>query len=179
MRIKLGIILFIAAYAGSPLAQDDTDTGAEETANRLPYEVIVTPAIKRSDLRRLIVQVEEDFFDKFNELNIDEDYDILCYEYVPTMSHIPERVCEPLFMMEARGMNVSELVYGAAPPPGTGGAAPTGVLLPPKAMRNAVAPQYDILQQKMEELNESDLELRSIGLALAKLKARLENFGKD
>jgi len=167
-----------AIYCSAAIGQSNDETEAQASANRLPYEVVVTPTVSRSDLRKLLVQVEEDFFEKFNELNVDERYDILCYRYIPTASHIPERVCEPYFMINSRAANVSEVVSMIMGPPGK----PDRLSVPlfdPRAMRNQVAHEYDILQMKMEELNKSNLELRSIGKALATLKSRIANYGKD
>jgi len=178
-KLLCSTALFVSAiYCSGTIGQSAEATAVQASAQRLPYEVIVTPSIRRSDLRKLIIQVEEDFFEKFNELNIDERYDILCYRYIPTASHIPERVCEPYFMINSRAANVSEVVSMIMGPPGKRDRLSVP-LFDPRAMRNQVAFEYDILQKKMEELNKDNLELRSIGQALATLKARLANYGKD
>jgi len=146
-----------------------------------PYEIVITPTMSRSKLRDTIQSVEDDFFDKFNELNIDENYDIVCYKHTPTMTHIPERVCEPLFLLRARGMNSSDSAFllGAAGKDAINQAQGSAFLMTPDHMKNSKRKDFEILQQKMEELNRSNEELRSIGSVLAQLKARLENFGKD
>ena len=172
------IIAFLALgylSSASAIAQDSQASNDAKTAASMPYEIVITPRVRRADLRNLIVQVEDDFFSKFNELNMDDDYDVLCYEYVPTMSHIRERVCEPAFMIRARADNTSENTFLL----GNKYTKLNAYLLQPKAMRKEVEPDYDILQEKMEDLTRSDSEFRDIGSVLAQLKARLKNFGKE
>lgn len=177
--VKTGLILALVMLIGNALAaqedEQEEEINTEEIA-QVPYEVIVTPTVTRGRLRELIVAVEDDFFARFNELNIDDAYDIVCYKYTPTMSHISERVCEPLFLMRSRNLNVSEttMLLGM-----TGmGARRSSNLLDPRAMRMEVEPDYRILQTKMEEFTRTDDEFRSIGNALAELKSRLENYGR-
>jgi len=183
MKLLLRVAFFSITICtpASLSAQSDSGSDKSEQAARLPYEVIITPTIRRRDLRELIVQVEDDFFAKFNELNLDDNYDVLCYEYIPTMSHIRQRVCEPWFMIQARGSNASEVAYALAVTPAFGSSISpqSATSLPPRAMRNEVHIQYGSLEEKMEEFTRGNLEFRSIGNALAELKFRLENFGKD
>ena len=83
---------FSSAWAS---AQDDDVIELTQQASSLPYEVVITPTITRLNLRKLIVDVEDDFFEKFNELNLDDDYDVACYKEKITISHITTRICEP------------------------------------------------------------------------------------
>ncbi len=169
---SLSLLSIASAYG-----QDTSVTYKVVQESRKPYEIVITPTVTRTDLRSLIVQVEEDFYARFNELNIDDHYDVFCYSYLPTMSHISKRTCEPDFMIRARGDVASYDAFLLAS--GSLQARSSALLLSPKAMRKEVEPDYEILQEKMEELSTTDLELRSIALAMAKLKARLKNFGKE
>lgn len=179
-RFLQGIYCLIVIFTFvTARAQDASASGVQAQPGRLPYEVVITPTITRSDLRRLIIDVEEDFFARFNELNIDDAYDVFCYEYVPTMSHIKERVCEPAFMILSRSENAAETAFILGTTSTTGGVKSSAFVLPPKAMRKEKHVEYVTLQEKMEQLTRSDTEFRSIGNALAELKSRLENFGKD
>lgn len=176
-RIAPSMVLLTAA----PLlfAQDDS-IEAESAPNPLPYQIIIKPQATLSDLRELIVQVEDDFYGVFNEINIDDAYDIYCYEYVPTMSHIKQRACEPLFMIDARGLNASEALFNLISADGDGGNSRPGStpLFSPSEMRNHESPNYEILQEKMEEFMRTDKEFSEIGSVLGKLKARLQNRKK-
>lgn len=165
------ILLLVAPLL---LAQDTSVQEEPDRQQRLPYEVVVTPNVTRGQLEKLLVQIEDDFFEKFNELNIDNDYDVNCYEFVPTGTHIRRRVCEPEFFMDRRSENASEHVLALMqkhvfPPP----------LLGRRDLRAVTVQEFEILQGKMEEMNRTDLELRSIGEALAKVKSRIESFSKE
>jgi len=165
-------------------AQDDSGSDKSEQTARLPYEVIITPTIRRGDIRKLIVQVEDDFFAKYNELNLDDDYDVACYQEKITMSHITTRVCEPWFMIKARGEASAEMAYSLGSKFGSASSPPVGAQSAPmiytvREIRQKMDPEYETLQIKMEEFTRGNLEFRSIGNALAELKSRLENFGED
>jgi len=179
MKTLLQITLFsiTVCATATPLAQDNNGNDEPQQAARLPYEVIVTPTVTRGRLQKLIIQVEDDLFAKFNELNIDDDYDVFCYEFIPTMSHIRKRVCDPAFLITARSSNSAEFAssWGAC----SKCIKSTPTLLPQNALRTIHGMNFEILQEKMEELTRADLEFRSIGNALAELKSRLEDFGKD
>ncbi len=172
-------VLFSISFLSitSAYGQDTSTADKVVQESSKPYEIVVTPTISRMSLRSLIVQVEEDFFAKFNELNIDDDYDIVCYRFLPTMSHIPKRVCEPNFYIMTRSENSAEYLaaYGAcktcvnAPP----------ILMSRKGLRNETGKRFETLQEKMEELNATDAEFNSIGSVLAKLKSRLKTFGDE
>ena len=152
----------------------------EEVVGSLPYEVIVRARVTRAHLRQLITKVEDDFFTKFNELNLDDAYDIACYKHTPTMSHISERVCEPWFVLHTRNLNSSEVtMFIGSTGKWTPGSARSAYILTPRTLQRETRSDYEVLQEKMEELTQSDAEFRSIGNALAELKSRLENFGDE
>ena len=166
------------------VAQDqdvDAEKGSEGVkVGQLPYEVIVRPQITRRDLRQLIVQVEEDFYGRFNELNIDDYYDIHCYKNTPTMSHISERICEPWFAFEARHANAAETarLLGDLGPWG-GGGHNNVYAMNKSLLKSDKKSDYELLQEKLEEFTRSDTEFRAIGNVLAALKKQLENFGEE
>ncbi|GJM12376.1 MAG: hypothetical protein DHS20C12_07790 [Pseudohongiella sp.] len=91
--MKLSSLLTLLLGAPGALAQETSTPETAGEQRRLPYEVVVTPNVTMGSLKKLLVQIEDDFFSKFNELNIDDAYDVHCYEYVPTGSHIRRRVC--------------------------------------------------------------------------------------
>lgn len=94
----------------------------EEVVRSDIREIIVNPTLTRQRLRQLEVEVENSFFERFNELNLEDEYDILCYRIKPIGSHISKRVCEPNFVYAARSENASEVMFllgnpSAIPPP--------------------------------------------------------------
>ena len=86
MKMILSSLLLLPAVV---IAQDSAGSNVADTAaepqqsagatrsGRAPYEIVITPTVTRTDLRTMIQTVEDDFFARFNELNIDENYDIV------------------------------------------------------------------------------------------------------
>ena len=67
--------MFVALFLCAPVAaQDIAAVEAAEEDSGIPYEIVITPTISKGDLRELIAGVEEDFYNKFNEINIDVPY---------------------------------------------------------------------------------------------------------
>ena len=171
----LAAALFLSASAQ---AQQEELAGEQSTAEK-PYEIIITPTVSRANLRSLISDVEEDFYEKFNEINVDDDYDIFCYKQKPTMSHISRRICEPLFMYKARGDMASEVTFFLSS--GNPGAQAMGMAML-KSDRQLVSDkhrEFDKLLELLQEHTRSNPEFRQIGNVLAELKYRLENYRKN
>lgn len=169
--------LLLLHFGSAILAQDADLSAAPEEPRRLPYEVVVNPTASISNLRNLFVHIEDDFFSKFNELNTDDEYDVHCYKFVPTGSHIPKRVCEPVFFMATREENAAEYAFNL------GGCntcrKPLPWLMNQSKIRHDTAPSFEILQEKLESFYKTDAEFNAIGEAMARVKARIENFSRD
>ncbi len=142
-----------------------------------PYEIVITPTISRTKLRELIADVEEDFYEKFNELNIDDSYDIVCYKHTPTMSHIWRRVCEPWFMLQSRGDMASQVTFLLGHGSPSANESAIGMMKSDRQLIREKKRSYEELQMLMEEFSRSDSEFRQIGEVLAELKYRFENYG--
>lgn len=158
-------------------AQDSSATDDTKLETNLPYEVIVRGDVTRASLRRLIVEVEEDFWDKFNELNIDNDYDVRCYKFKRTGSHLKARICEPNFYAKAKGENAHHTFFLMSS--GSVGARRSAWLFTPNALRNEKYSEFEVLREKLEEFTSSEREFRLIGNAWADLMQRLDNYGND
>lgn len=171
------LAIAVASLIFNVQAQDGQieEQGNEEVVGSLPYEVIVRPRVTRAHLRDLITKVEDDFFARFNELNIDDAYDIVCYKHTPIMSHISVRVCEPLFLLRSRNLNASETTMLLSDKYSKSDTW----LFTDRELRRENRTDFGELQNKMEEFTRADAEFRSIGNALAELKARIENFGDE
>lgn len=162
------ILLLSAPISASISAQEDSATVSTRQTVRLPYEVVVTPNVTKGDLRRLLIEVEDDFVARFNELNLEDEYDILCYRFVPTMSHIKRRICEPNFLIKERANNAGDFMAGY-----------TTYLFSHSEVRQEKNREYDVLQDKFDEFTTTDADLRGKAYVLSELKRRLEIFGKE
>lgn len=182
MKITATLLILLTSLSSLAIGQESTTENQSSSASdETPYEIVITGEVTRTRLRDMIVEVEEAFFARFNELNIDDDYDIRCYKHTPTMSHISERVCEPEFMIRARGNNASETAFllGQKGKDTVNAAQNSSFVKNPTAMRREVEKYYKILQEKLEAMSVEDATFRSIGNDLATLKNRLENHGQD
>jgi len=171
-QVLLSVGLVTLFVSSSTFAQDAPESQQASSVTRLPYEITVTPNLSRGGLQKLIDEVEDDFVNRFNELNLDDDYDIHCDNVTPTMSHIKTRVCEPSFYIQARADNASMYVTTLL----NGG---TPFLLSASAMKKETHSDYEILQEKVDELTKTDKGLRGVAYVLGELKNRLKNFGKE
>jgi len=175
-------MVMMQASAQTPTELQDstqTDTTSEDQASSdKPYQVVVTGRLTRSRLRNLIEDVEEDFFAKFNELNLDDAYDMYCYEYTPASTHIKQRACEPVFIIKYRSDQQSLGLLNLTGQAQSVASALHGTYIesPEEAVKNQRR-HYEILIQKMEALTQSNQELGEIADAMRQLKLRLENYG--
>ena len=88
--VTTGVLLLVVLPASSVSQIESTQ--AEESSE--PIEEIVVHGHKSIiDLKHEMYEAQEAVYDIFNALNSDDDYDIRCYEEVPTGSKIPRRVC--------------------------------------------------------------------------------------
>ncbi|MEZ5490281.1 MAG: hypothetical protein R3F50_08175 [Gammaproteobacteria bacterium] len=181
MILKLSIANILLALFVSNLAVAQTEAGDSNSQqeSETPYEVVITGQPSKAYYRELIQKVEEDYFARFNELNTDDMYDMYCYEYTPTMSHIRKRACEPLFMIRQRAADGANLAFSFS----TGGVewgiadAIGSVQNESEVVRqNNRKRNYDALVQKIEELTLADKQLGEIANVMAQLKNRLESY---
>ena len=89
------------SHAQEPTSQDPQTQAAgsvEDDRYDDLEEVVVTAPRTLSAMRAEIDAVQNRAFALFNELNVDNDYDIVCRRETPTGSHIPVRVCRPRYV---------------------------------------------------------------------------------
>ena len=94
------------ATAEAP-AEDDPDYADLE-------EIIVTAPRTLRSMRAEIEEVQNRAFALFNELNVDNDYDIVCRRETPTGSHIPVRVCRPRYVDRLEAEATQDFLAGDA-----------------------------------------------------------------
>lgn len=74
-------------------------------------EVIVIGELSRPAVRAQIIRVENDIFNFYNEHNGNPKLDIQCQDLAVTGTRITRRICEPVFLLEARARETQEFVY--------------------------------------------------------------------
>lgn len=181
LRHNLKVATLLLCLPSLLWSQQAPEPSSEKAESDKPYEMFITRQPGKANLRDLIAEVEEDFFARYNDLNPDDAYDMYCYEYTPTMSHIRKRACEPLFILQQRARNGSDLGFALGGIGGKGakslGAALSSVYLEsPREMGKNMSRHYEILVENMESFTQSDRELAEIASVMEQLKFRLENF---
>lgn len=168
-------------YSGLILAQGQSPSASASTsqsADSLPAEIVVTPLMNRRYLRSLISQVEEDFVERFNELNLDEKYDIDCYQYSATSTHIRKEICEPIFFRRARSNDASLAAFNMTQVT-TVFHLESIQIQTDRGLRQRLGQEYVVLQEKIAGLTNSDEALKTLVKNLNELNYSLENYGKN
>ena len=129
-------------------------------------EVIVISELNRADVEQFIEEAEDQFYEIFNSHIEDDDFKISCRRETPTGSNIPVRICEPKFMVDARARNANTFGFNA------------GVVEADRSIRTAVEPQYQQLQQRMEQMTQEVPAFAQIASILAQLRARRDQLLK-
>lgn len=143
---------------------------AQDASSAVPQvegadEVVVTGRSLR-DLRREIEAAELAVFDRFNEINGDDRFDIHCFQEVRYFSHIRERVCR------SNGWREQEANYTEAwLQELRGESAPS-----PEMFRGEQARLNRLLEAEMRRLAAEDPELMA---AVARLNRAHAAFGRS
>jgi hypothetical protein len=99
---KTVLILLLVAFSQLSLGQV-ADTPAIE-------EVIVIGELSRPAVRSQIIRVETDIYNFYNANNGNKKLNIVCRQVALTGTRIPQRVCEPVFLTEARSREVRRFI---------------------------------------------------------------------
>ena len=73
-------------------------------------EIIVIGELSKSAVRSQIIRVETDIYNFYNENNGNKKLNIVCSQVALTGTRIPQRVCEPVFLTEARSQETRRFV---------------------------------------------------------------------
>jgi len=69
---------------------------------------VVVRGTRLTDLKAAIVEAENRFYARYNELNKVEDFDIECVVAPPTGTRVKQRVCRTVFQLNAQGEQAGE-----------------------------------------------------------------------
>jgi|GEM_PF-3416321 len=126
---------------------NDQEQGAQETTGELPSEqqsedtatasqnpieqITISTQQTLMGIRYQLRIAEDAMFDRFNELNSDDQFDIRCKNVRYTHSYIPRRECEPRFLTSERQSSTVHVMTqlrdsGASGGGGLGGGTPAG-----------------------------------------------------
>lgn len=94
-------IVALAALSGPVFAQDSPPSASPSARQGQGVEEVIVRGRTLEQLRLELEQVENAVYDRFNQLNSSDDFDISCHEHAPTGSNIPVRTCTPKFALVA------------------------------------------------------------------------------
>jgi hypothetical protein len=154
---KTVLILLLVAFSQLSLGQV-ADTPAIE-------EVIVIGELSRPAVRSQIIRVETDIYNFYNANNGNKKLNIVCRQVALTGTRIPQRVCEPVFLTEARSREVRRFIQEFD------GVAEL------QALEASVKIETDEMNAVYASLIEKYSPFAEALLVLEDLKARLEELG--
>ena len=125
---------------------------------------IVIEDLTPAQLRAEIEKIQTEFYRVYNRLNEDDAFDIDCHEFLPTGSNIPQKACEPKFMIKRRSENVADYQAG------------TGVLMSQEALLADLGPEMQQLTQKMNAVARDNEYFRDLNQILKVLQDRLKEI---
>lgn len=154
---KTVLILLLVVFSQLSLGQV-ADTPAIE-------EVIVIGELTRPAVRSQIIRVETDIYNFYNANNGNKKLNIVCRQVALTGTRIPQRVCEPVFLTEARSREVRRFIQEFD------GVAEL------QALEASVKIETDEMNAVYASLIEKYSPFAEALLVLEDLKARLEELG--
>ncbi len=155
---KLALILLLVAISRPALGQAADEPDIEE--------IIVIGELSRSAVRSQIIRVETDIYNFYNANNGNKKLDIVCQNIALTGTRIPQRVCEPVFLTEARNREIRNFIHDFS------GVAEL------QALEANVKTETDAMNAVYAELIEKHASFAEALLILEDLKARLKELGE-
>jgi hypothetical protein len=151
------LFLLLVAVAQLSLGQVADKSGIEE--------IIVIGELSRPAVRTQIIRVETDIYNFYNANNGNKKLNIVCSQVALTGTRIPQRVCEPVFLTEARSREMRRFVQEFD------GVAEL------RSLEANVKIEMDEMNAVYAALIEKHFPFAEALLVLEDLKARLEELG--
>lgn len=167
---KRRLALFCAAslLSAAALAQPSAAATATSKPPATDDEIVVVGKSPQ-EIRLQIRLAEEAVYDRWNEINSTDDYDIHCRQETPTGSHVPRRVCQANFWRKAQAQSGTETVRALQ-----GGPA----VSPTQLMAEAIYKRR-LMTREMKQLAEKDEELEKDFYRLGNLEQALDRTVKQ
>ena len=161
------VLVFTCVLASLPARgqeQSSNETG-EQIADGVTEEIVVrggTPAALRFQIER----AEDAIYERFNEINSTDDFDIFCRDEVPTGSRMRHRVCKPRFWQEAQSQAGTETARTFQ-----GSYAMSVAVINAEALY-----KNELMDDELRQLAASDAQLLDAIVKLERLRTTLENY---
>ena len=96
-----GAFVLMLAFVPVGMCQTDQVEEAEPESSESIEEITVYGDKSLHDLRLEVYMAEENFFEVFNSVNEDDEFDVRCFHEVPSFTHIRRHVCRAYFVTNA------------------------------------------------------------------------------
>lgn len=149
------------------LSQENGPDEGDREATFTPDEEVIVRGRTPATLRLQFEIAEDAVYDRFNEINSDDEFDIHCRQETLTGSRIPRRVCEANFMRAAKADAGQETVRRLQ-----GGNA-----FNTQQFAGEASYKSQLLAEELEQLAAEDGQLRQALARLANLKQAMEDRG--
>lgn len=166
---KKVVTVAVAAFCGCSFwgmawSQDDDQSAATPKAPITADEEVIVRGQTLERLREQIQEAEVAYFNRFNEINSSDEFDIHCFKRVEIGSKIPRRRCLPNFWLKADeniGKETARAFKGDSS-------------INPQTFVAEQEYKSHLLTDEMERLTAEDDELLAAVTRLANLKESLE-----
>lgn len=149
------VFITLLGLGGTSVMAQDADADQEQ---------IVIDDLSKPELRAEIEKIQDEFYRVFNSSNADDEFDIICHDYTATGTNIPERACEPQFMIKRRGQNAKEYQDGI------------DELLSQSALLDELSVPLAQLTEKMNAIAAENEYFRELNQILQMLRARMSEL---
>jgi hypothetical protein len=163
------LVMLLAALLAAPVLAQKTTALAPENLDDIQAleEIVVSGDRTLSAARQAIVEAENRFYDRWNALNTERQYDITCRPYTPTGTRLSTRVCQPRFVEESTQAEAARLLQI------TNGSYMSGSDAPRQALLVAE------LKRRTLEMVNKDPDLKRALLERARLEQHYEALRKE
>jgi hypothetical protein len=175
-RIPLLLVLCGLAQSGLTLPAGATapEAGAPPGEPVKELDEVAVTGKKLRVLRREVFKAEDRFYERFNTLNTNDDFDIHCRMDKPTGTIVPQRECRIQFLAEAEAVGAREFLSGL-----TSAAAARGVYTPLAVLQPLWLQRREEYRQTARALLEKNPELLALATEWGRLQEQYDRERKE
>ncbi|MEX0618633.1 MAG: hypothetical protein WDZ76_05085 [Pseudohongiellaceae bacterium] len=164
-------------FVGPPaLSQDSSQADPRDNETAPPIEAItITGERTLLSMRIQIESAEELLYGMFNTLNSSDDFDIHCRHLRSVRSHLPRRVCEPVFFFSLRKDNSQQALMDIRQAYTSEGIDPV-MLSSGMALLDSDSELRSLAEGRFTEMNEEILKLAMENPAYLEALLRVNNL---
>lgn len=163
-----------------PIA-DAEDVGERAAVSTLREVEVRGKRLRLDQLRQEMARLEERIYERYNEVNTIEKFDVMCSDYTRTGTRLQNRYCRPKFVEDAR-VDEGRIAFQARQLILSSQSMAGGVQLP-ESMEPKVQAQMPAYQENFRKIAEQDPLIRALmreraGVSDQMRRTHSETFGE-